>query len=191
MNSKGAMGRMGGMFRMGKQKKQSQEDKVMAASVKTIRELVGFTTSMAYTGFQLEDQRTKKDVEAYLKTLELEYPIMADLVPVSIILTLMNPKYAKDVDSKEVVNLLQTYVGQATYAVHLINNDQDSMGTFLQVRDTILRLMRSNLRFCEIVAAVNSFSGYLQKHDKATDVHAQFMHRALLTVTGEYRKRAR
>lgn len=182
---------MSGMFRMGKQKKQSQEDKIMAASVKTIRDLVGFATSMAYTGFQLEDQRTKKDVESYLKTLELDYPFMADLVPVSIILTLMNPKYAKDVDSKEVVNLLQTYVGQATYAVHLINSDQDSMGTFLQVRDTVLRLMRSNLRFCEIVAAVNSFSGYLQKHEKATDVHAQFMHRALLTTTGEYRKRVR
>lgn len=191
MKTKGAMGRMGGMFRMGKKKKQSHEDKIMAAAIKTIRDLVGFTTSMNYTGFQLEDQRTKRDVESYAKSLELEYPTMADLIPVSIILTLMNPKYAKDVDTKEVVNLLQTYVGQATYAVHLIENDQDSMGTFLQIRDTVLRLMRSNLRFCEIVAAVNGFSGYLQKHDKATDTHSQFMHRALLTTTGEYRKRNR
>lgn len=191
MNSKGSMGRMSGMFRKGKNNKQSDEAKVMAASIATVRSLVSFAMSMEYTSFQLEDQRTKRDVESYLKTLELEYDHMADLIPVSIILTLMNPKYAKDVDTKEVVNLLQTYVGQATYAVHLINNGLDSMGTFLQVRDTVLRLMRSNLRFCEIVAAVNSFSGYLQKHDKATDVHSQFVHRALLTTTGEYRKRTR
>lgn len=191
MNSKGSMGRMSGMFRKGKSKKQSDEAEVMAASIKTVKSLVSFVLSMEYTGFQLEDQRTKRDVESYLKTLELEYDHMADLIPVSIILTLMNPKYAKDVDMKEVVNLLQIYVGQATYAVHLINKDLDSMGTFLQVRDTVLRLMRSNLRFCEIVAAVNNFSGYLQKHDKATDAHAQFMHRALLTTTGEYRKRIR
>lgn len=191
MSSKMGMGgRLGGMFRMGRREKRDDKT-IETLATKTIRDLVAFATSMEYTIFQLEDQRTVSDLRAYLDAQEIAYPYMREIIPVSLLVSLMNPKHSANVDTGEVVKVITQYVSQATYAVHVMNKPEHCMEAFMQVRDTIIRLVRTDARFCEIVTAINAYSGFLQRHSPEAQRHAQFIHKTLLVATNEYRKRNR
>ncbi len=184
--SKG-MGGMGGMLRMMK-REVTPDQKIAAASSKSVRELVAFATSMEYTVFQLEDPRTARDLRAFVDAQELEYPEMAEVIPIPIIISLLNPKYMSNLDVRAVVDLIVQYVTKATTVLYHIEDADACMSALLELRDIIVRITRAQVRFCELVATLNSFSGYLQNHPKSAEKYAQFIHRALLTATAEYRK---
>lgn len=179
-------GALGGMMRMVK-REVSDDDRIKAASLKEVRGLVAFATSLEYSVFQLEDARTPKDLRSYLESQELEFPEMVDIIPIPIIISLLHPRHSVDVSTKEVVDLIIQYTTLATMAVRSLKTTQ-CMDSLLKLRDVIMRITHSGTRFCEIVAVLNGFSGYLQNHPDASDSHAQFIHRALLTATAAYRK---